>query len=459
MVDVPDLHSARPNEWLAASTDWQDLGTNLGDIADLVTSDIGKAIDPGAWSGYSAGFAQKFIKDTAQDLEAAHGEINAVSDVLEGLGQAMSVCQRALDEAQQMASQYGLTVNPDGTVSAPSENIFQEIVGELDPFLSLTEHRKASPAQLAQIRELVTDALRRATRADEEAAAELRTIASHTDITDPEAAYGNNDTPNADGLTASRLELQMIYQSIPSGPPSLVSKWWSGLPSAQKNMLMQAAPGTIGVLPGIPASVQARLRGPDGINRVALINYALDNVNNTSDDVDGDNCTNFVSDALLAAGLRETSSHDEDSNNSWYKTLLPGIINKFPLAPGRSIGGENRSRTWADASDLHAFLTHNGSTEVPYAQAQPGDIVFYKDNSDGIYHAAVVTATLNGQIFYTQHTPGEQNASWGSRQSLPDYTNPQNPTTPIIVRPGQDNAPPPPYPDPQPGPSPSPPSS
>ena len=248
----------------------------------------------------------------------------------------------------------------------------------------------------------------------------------------------------------------MIYQSIPAGPPSAVSQWWASLSSAQQTTYMQAAPGTIGTLAGIPASVQAQLRGTGGINRVALVNYALNNTFDGVDDVDRDNCTNFVSDGLLAAGLDEIGHYPygRSSTANWYKTNVPGSGINIPGVG--TPGGATRSYTWADASDLHTFLTHNGSTEVPYSQAQPGDIVFYKNQSEGIYHSAVVTAKVNGQIFYTQHTPGEQNASWGSRQSMPGITDSRDPTSVIIVRPGQDN---PPLPHPQTGPTPSPPSA
>ena len=441
MVNVPELDSARPGQWLSAATDWQDLGTNLGGIAGQVDSGVTGVISRGEWTGAAATAAHARMQAAVNALEAAHGEVNAVADVLEGLGQAMAVCQRALDEAKQMASQYGLTIRADGTVSPFSGNAFERAVEESVQWIE----GGSNSAQVAQVQELVTGALRRATQADQEAAGELRRIASHADLTDPAATYGDNMHPNADGLTASRLELQMIYQSIPSGPPALVSKWWSGLSSAEKNTLMLAAPGTIGTLAGIPAIVQARLRGTTGINRVALVNYALNNTLNNAGDVPGeDNCTNFASDALLAAGLHEEGNlvgdkilhTDSSTDDNWYK--------QSPIWPLGA--GSTRSHSWGGAQDLHEFLTHNGSQEVPYSDALPGDVAFFKDNK-GIYHTAVITAKVNGQVFYSQHTPGEQNADWASRQTMPDITNPHNPSSVIIVRPGQDHAP---VPTPQP---------
>jgi hypothetical protein len=135
---------------------------------------------------------------------------------------------------------------------------------------------------------------------------------------------------------------------------------------------------------------------------------------------------------------RGTFPFGKSDLNDWYKAPDP-----LPW-----MKGSTRSYTWGDASDLHAFLTDNGSQAVQYAQAQPGDVLFYRNDSQGIYHAAVITAVVNGQVFYTQHTPGELNADWGSRQFMPQTSNPANPTNLIVVRPGADTGPAPtPAPD------------
>ena len=452
MVNVPELGSARSDEWLAASTDWKDLGTGIGGVADQVDSEVTGIIAHGAWTGSAATAAHLRMQAVVTAMEAAHGEINAVSDVLEGLGQAIIICQRALEEAQQMASQHGLTIGADGTVSGHHGNVVERLAEDI---IGWVDGKQASPAQIAEIQDLVTQTLRRATQADEEAAQELRKIASHAGLTDPQQTYGVNQYPNADGLAASRLELEMIYQSIPTAPPSVVSQWWANLSSEQKATLMEAAPGKIGTIDGIPDIVKTQLIGSDGINRVALVNYALNNTLNGAGDVPGeDNCTNFTSDALQAAGLREMGNltsekvlhTDSNVDNNWYKEPP-----QWPLG-----AGSTRSHSWGGAGDLHEFLTHNGSKEVAYSQALPGDVAFFKDPKEGIYHAAVITAKVNGQVFYSQHTPGEQNADWGSRQTMPGITDPNNPSSIIIVRPGQDHSP---VPTPQAGATPTPPAS
>ena len=66
--------------------------------------------------------------------------------------------------------------------------------------------------------------------------------------------------------------------------------------------LKLAAPATIGGLTGIPDAVKSELRGDDGLDRVKLIQYALDNWDKKSDKTFPDDCTNFVSDALAAGG-------------------------------------------------------------------------------------------------------------------------------------------------------------
>jgi hypothetical protein len=434
VVDVTSLSSARPGLWAGASADWQGLGTDMGQAGGQISSDVAGMISSDAWTGAAATAARGCVNAAAGAFAAAQGEINAVSDVLEGLSQAMAISQQTLEEAQDLALRNGLTIGGDGRVSVsflPPELPGATPVSELlDPVVS-------------QVQELVSDALQRATEADQMAARELRTLASHAGRSNPDVAFGYNAHPGADGLTASRLELEMIYGSIPAGPPSLVSKWWAGLTLAEQKMLMEAAPGKLGTLAGIPASVQAELRGSNGVDRVAIVSYALDNTFNTSIDTPGlDNCTDFVSHALQAGGLVEVGNPlDRTHSNAWFNDPVPDLPRTW-----------TRSYSWAGAPNLYHFLTQNGSQAVPYPQAQPGDIAFYTNNS-GVYHSAVVTAVVNGQVFYSQHTPGEQNASWASRQFMPDNDNPGNPSQIVIVRPGINVTA---HPDPQPGPSPAP---
>jgi hypothetical protein len=450
VVDVTALASAEPGLWTEASADWQALGTDLSEVGGQLNSDVAGMISDDYWTGTAATKARQRVSKVVNAFKAADGEVNAVSDVLEGLAEAMTICQQTLAEAQNLAAQHGLAIGNDGTVTAAF--VPPELRGTVTAPLGELVSQAA-----VQVQELVNQALQRATEVDRMAAKELHKLARDTGQTNPGAAYGDNAYPSGDGLTASREELQMIYDSIPSGPPSLVARWWAGLTPAEQEMLMGAAAGKLGTLDGIPASVQAELRGDTGINRVALVNYALDNTFNKGIDLKGvaDNCTDFVSYALAAAGMMQIgySPLDRTDPNAWYYRPIPGVP--------QSIGGQHwysqgygdatRSRSWDGAANLYQFLTQNGSKEVPYAQAQPGDIAFYTNNNEGIYHSAVVTAVVNGQVFYSQHTPGEQNASWGSRQGMPANASPGNPTSIIIVQPGLDDTV---RPDPRPQPPP-----
>jgi WD40 repeat protein len=91
---------------------------------------------------------------------------------------------------------------------------------------------------------------------------------------------------------------------------------------------------------------------------------------------------------------------------------------------------------WTSATGLHDFLTHNNSTELPLDQAKPGDVIFFKSPTEGIHHAAVVTAVVNGHVFYTQHSGSAENSDWNLRQSM--YNQTGDPQSPIVVRPSQD---------------------
>jgi len=404
MAGFQQLSSARPALWASASAEWSGWAGELGQAAAAVNEETRGPIAANAWTGLAAAAAADRIAAAADALEAAEAELGAISDVLQGMAEALTVARDTLAEATALAARSGIRIGPDGTVSAvPVVRL---------PSAALTGQLAAAQSQDAdQVRQLITTAVRQATQADQKAAAELDLLARHAGTASFLAAY------NTDVDDASRTELEMITGSIPKGPPGLVSRWWSGLPVAEQKRLMLAAPATLAALPGIPASVQAGLRGTTGVDRVKLVQYALDNWNNTTDDVDTDNCTNFVSDALAAAGMRQQGAFPLGRTNSrddWYKGPAPFETNRI----ARHLARADRSYSWADAADLHTFLTSNNSKQVPYSQAQPGDIMFFQRPGQGIYHSVVVTAVVDGLVYYTQHTPGQVDADWSLRQTL-----------------------------------------
>lgn len=183
--------------------------------------------------------------------------------------------------------------------------------------------------------------------------------------------------------------------------------------------LNQKARDKIGSLNGIPDGVKAEIAGSNGLDRIALIRFAIKNWSNGGIDTPGDNCTTFVSQALREAGLNE--------NGDWQSAAITGIDGIDP---------HTRTDAWAAAGSLHQFLTQNDdAANISPSQTRPGDILFFRDSAEGIHHAAVVTAVLDGHIYYTQHSNPAQNTDWSYRSTV--YGETGDAQTPIIVRPKQ----------------------
>jgi hypothetical protein len=427
MVDFQQLASAKPTLWSSAADDWMALSKDLTGAADDLAAEARQPI-AGSWTGPAGQAAHRRIQVMYYTLQAGGVLTSAVGEVLRGLGHAVTLAQETLQEARELAQRNDLSIGADGSVTAKAHS--PSLPGSQPP----PPLGVLPDPGVEQVTALIREAVREATQADEKAQAELTRLSVDSVKVDSQAALQAKDLndylqgfKDTDANDASRTELQVITDSIPQGPPELVSQWWAGLSPEEQNRLRLAAPGILGTLNGIPADVQAELRGSDGIDRVKLVNYALDNWDNTAINVKGaDNCTNFVSHALAEAGLHEKGHESEfwgrsDSEHNWYQ------------------GTTNDSYSWAGAGQLHTFLTRNNRGQVPRSDAKPGDIIFW-GRGDGspstIHHAAVVTAVVDGHVYYTQHSGSAENADFNLRQPTLERTRGPNP--PIVVRPHQD---------------------
>ncbi|WP_158702131.1 amidase domain-containing protein [Kitasatospora sp. MMS16-BH015] len=164
------------------------------------------------------------------------------------------------------------------------------------------------------------------------------------------------------------------------------------------------------------------------INFPSLVSWATRYGTEENDWTAGDNCTNFVSDALLAAGVpmkwdgkspfRNGASDQVDQWwNGYYDT---------PNSPVNTISEEyrahTRSRSWTTAGGLYSFLENTGSYEDPVSRAAPGDLMFWSyangATAGQVHHAAVITGLNDGDIRYSQHSGLQSNASLKEREPL-----------------------------------------
>jgi hypothetical protein len=271
------------------------------------------------------------------------------------------------------------------------------------------------------------------TTADRLAAAEFAKLADQTGLIDPDKALNDLQTH------ASHVQMQMLAADIPvHEDPTTVREWWNGLSAKQRKDMMLAEPVAIANLDGVPTDVRRELRGNGKYDRVKLVQYALDNWDKDDPTDFGNNCTNFVSNALHHAGMKEKTSFWEGTTgeDTWMIGNRSGVdsVDKH-LA---------YSDTWAAAENNQNFMLKHGGTEVPRSDVKPGDIIYYEqagpnDSTEkgNTHHAAIVTAVMpDGEIKYTQHSDSYQNVSLEGR--LPATEKREGQQNLRIVRPNPD---------------------
>lgn len=197
--------------------DLEGVVTDLGDTIRLVQR---------GWTGHGA--VQALASARAQ-LRAAQQLLDAVDLARRALFAAADSLRPAkalLDEAEVMASRYGLRLTADSVVTVGT-----------DPS---DEQRMAA----AEARRLVTAVLRAARDADRDAAAAIRACLTAGDLTGDERQ----------GL------LDDIGSYVPDwfGGPEHAAAWWASLSPAVQARLERERPELIGNLDGIPFDVRVR---------------------------------------------------------------------------------------------------------------------------------------------------------------------------------------------------------
>jgi len=403
MVTMAQLRDCDPSRWTGAGEEFaQHAATTLASCRqtwDLVIHPLD------TWSGTAGEAAKDHLQRIAERLEVDALELLAISYLNKGLGHAFAISRNLLLSALHAATVNGLTVTDEGVVALPNDAMIRH-----DP-----EMWQAYVTVAFQIADLIDAAVAGAGQADRRAHDLLQRIAGRTDATTVAQAK------DEDLRDASKTEIDMIAGVVPTDP-AVVATWWSGMAPVDQQFLLQAVPSELENLDGMPAGVRAGLHGGDGFDRTGVATWALRHWDDNSDDIFSDNCTNFVSDALEGAGVQHLSSDNIwignlDADSGWDKGWQTGIgpIDEHDYS---------RTASWAQAQQSYEFWSQHGES-VPQAQAQPGDIIYWEQADGGydiapgtVHHAAVVTAVIDGDIRYTQHTTNQINASLDGRSGV-----------------------------------------
>lgn len=124
---------------------------------------------------------------------------------------------------------------------------------------------------------------------------------------------------------------------------------------------------------------------------------------------DGGDCTNFVSQALSAGGIRQVVGSNYGTNGWFYKSA------------------NNRSSTWTGAHQFGNYwrprvADYSGrykSDIIPKASA--GDIIQYKEGATGLrYHSVFVINNLGNDLTIAQRTDN-YTGTWSGRGGIPNH--------------------------------------
>ncbi|MGV9803317.1 amidase domain-containing protein, partial [Mycobacterium sp. NPDC003449] len=197
-------------------------------------------------------------------------------------------------------------------------------------------------------------------------------------------------------------------------------------------------------LAGLPANVKAELEAKDrGFDAMQTLQFARDHWDDTSSDIFPNNCAHFVSQALHAGGLPYKGRSTLD-DHGWGQSRAGEWEWNMPDSKWwPEVEGYSHTRSWYNADAQQDFFMNNGGERVGISGARPGDVVYF-DYADGpgahvdgeSHHVALVTGVLpDGEILYSQHTPGAQNSSLTGR--IPVVEQGEGTRHVVVVRPGR----------------------
>lgn len=136
-------------------------------------------------------------------------------------------------------------------------------------------------------------------------------------------------------------------------------------------------------------------------NRVAAANYAINHWNSPNSlwcdyTTTGGDCTNFVSQCLLAGGWTQKTGSGYCQNDAWFHKGAGYCWNSSTV--------KNYSCSWTQAKDLYRYLNFVPNANVIWlgntcVVPRIGDILQFKGNNGEIVHSAIVVAT-NGSYAY-----------------------------------------------------------
>ncbi|MBW0272942.1 hypothetical protein ATM97_22915 [Nocardia sp. MH4] len=395
-MNLHQLRYADPGKWQAAAEDLLAAAKDCEEAVAEIHANGTQRLEE-SWPDYLGDIVRGRIVGVT-------GKLEEIAVLLRGAVTALDTLEDAARIAQSQAS------------SAISAGTVAGLRLDGDVFVVPADHHDAESAEDDRVRcnALIKDAVDAATRADAEVAGALRKLAISVDSSSLEEAVKQQSAAVTDALDA-------IRETLPQGQsPDVVAQWWNSLSVERRQDLMLAVPVELHDLGGIPDTVKKELEGSNGYNAVKAVQFAREHANDTSIDVFENNCANFVSTTMSAAGLDSKGNLTTD-DDGWSRSRTAGLDFDWP-GPG-SLQGLSYTDTWYNAEEQKKFFLNNGAQEVGVGGAKPGDVVYWEHTQNvGDYtagqahHTAIVTGVLpNGDVLYSQHTTNGKDFSLTDR--------------------------------------------
>ncbi|GFG63975.1 hypothetical protein MKUB_14650 [Mycobacterium kubicae] len=417
MVTFAQLRDAHPALWQTAADDLLAVAKQSERTAGNIHANGAKPLEE-HWPDHTGTLARNVLVQVAGRMVNTGVLARGATTPLDTLQDAVEIAQRELNAAVSEATAKGFSVGDDGRVSLPTASV--DPVGDLMTALRYQQR--------------IADAVEAATQADQLCADALSAVSLNPDDITSEQAQ------NAQGV-AVRKAVEEMRDQLPDGlTPEEVGKWWAALTPQQQLQLRLAAPVELYDLPGIPAEVKAQLtNGGNGYNPIEAVRWAYANAPNEGLNRFPNNCALFVSESLRAGGLSEVEGRW--SKEDWANPIpnIPSV--HIPFSDRNFDADQYRyTKSWYNADEQRSFLVNSGGSAVPLSQTRPGDVIYFNwtdsaaHSGEVSHHAAIVSSVLpNGEVLYTQHTPGAVNYSLEDR--LPIRLQDQDPQSVVVIRP------------------------
>ncbi|MFP5336266.1 MAG: alpha/beta hydrolase, partial [Actinomycetes bacterium] len=238
MVTLADVRAWRPADVDAPVDVLTRARNRLLDCDDELTS----ARPPSTWTGGAAEGAARGYGQAVEQVHRLVAQVEAVRTACAEAAAALVAVQSAIAVAEDLARANGLTVHPDGRVTAPPLVTTPE---------GADEAVRAQQTVVDEVVDRLEQALHRAAQVDADLAAVLRRAAQ--DALDDGCGDSLSDAVAA-GAAAGDL-------AVPPPPgrgarPADNAGWWASLTEAERAEVLARHPQWVGNLDGVPFAVR-----------------------------------------------------------------------------------------------------------------------------------------------------------------------------------------------------------